>query len=347
MITITHTPADGTLIDGSRKGDGVYDVLRSLRDNWRYFPSIRRIGLGQSRDKPANTARIRRAADALRAAGQEVAVSIDDTEARTFAEAEQDRYDRAEARAERLGAAADRAAARSTELHARAEQMREAIPFGQPMMPDHYSYGRDRRYRERIHTTYQRSWEAGDQAREYEHRAGNAESYQADRENVPTTLRRIEKLEADRRRWDRRLHGTGHAMHGEDKPATGGYAERLTRMIAEADEQIAYWRDIVAKAEASGVKVWGPGDFAKGEFVLAFGCWAEILRVNPKSLSIVWGTNFTHVIAITTENAMTGMGPGYWRDTVPYDKVTARKTAAEIAELIAASPVGNTRNHAA
>ena len=29
MITITHTHADGTLIEGSAKGDGVYDVLKA------------------------------------------------------------------------------------------------------------------------------------------------------------------------------------------------------------------------------------------------------------------------------------------------------------------------------
>jgi hypothetical protein len=52
-ITITHSHEGGTLIEGSRKGDGVYDLLRGLHDNWRYFPSLRQIGLGQSRDNAA------------------------------------------------------------------------------------------------------------------------------------------------------------------------------------------------------------------------------------------------------------------------------------------------------
>ena len=34
--------------------------------NWRYFPSIRRIGLGQSRDRNADPYKIKRAAEALR-----------------------------------------------------------------------------------------------------------------------------------------------------------------------------------------------------------------------------------------------------------------------------------------
>lgn len=57
-ITIRHTPAEGTLIEGSRKGDGVWEVLRQLRDdghgNWRWSRDIG-LYLGQSRDKPADT----------------------------------------------------------------------------------------------------------------------------------------------------------------------------------------------------------------------------------------------------------------------------------------------------
>lgn len=104
-ITITHSHADGTLIEGSRKGDGAYEVLLELRrqrlGNWRYFPGLRRIGLGQSRDKPAQQWRIDRAADALRAAGFDVDVEVSEGEPRSFAEAEAERYDRAGERADR------------------------------------------------------------------------------------------------------------------------------------------------------------------------------------------------------------------------------------------------------
>lgn len=31
-LIIRHTHADGTLIEGSRKGDGVYEILKGLRD---------------------------------------------------------------------------------------------------------------------------------------------------------------------------------------------------------------------------------------------------------------------------------------------------------------------------
>jgi hypothetical protein len=60
---------------------------------------------------------------------------------------------------ERLAARAARARAESTALAQRAHEMASVIPFGQPMMPDHYSYKRDRNYRNKIHTTMGRAVE--------------------------------------------------------------------------------------------------------------------------------------------------------------------------------------------
>ena len=111
-ITIRHTHEDGTLIEGSAKGDGVYEILKGLRGNWRYFPSLRQIGLGQSRDKAAKTWDINQAAEALRKAGHDVTVEVDDSQRRTVAEIEADRAERAEARAERYE---ERAGKRGTE----------------------------------------------------------------------------------------------------------------------------------------------------------------------------------------------------------------------------------------
>jgi len=71
MITIRHTHADGTTVEGSRKGDGVYDILRQPPHRFRYFPSTRTIGIQASRDKLPQQDRINAAAGALRAAGFE------------------------------------------------------------------------------------------------------------------------------------------------------------------------------------------------------------------------------------------------------------------------------------
>lgn len=66
--------------------------------------------------------------------------------------------ERREARAERLTEWADKRETRGTAAVEHAREMGSAIPFGQPMLVDHYSYGRDRRYRDRIGRTYDRGF---------------------------------------------------------------------------------------------------------------------------------------------------------------------------------------------
>ena len=342
MITITHTHADGTMLAGSSKGDGVYELLKGLRDNWRYFPSIRAIGTGQSRDRNADTYKINRAAEALRAAGHEVTVTADESERRSFAEAEAGRYESAEARAERMAGYAANAAARSDAAYQRSREMAEAIPFGQPMMPDHYSYGRDVRYRDRMHNLMGKSVSEGEKAEHFEHRAANAETYRASRESVPVTLRRIEKLEADLRRVERNLAGREDYVSDD----AGGYTlklvkpgpkwqARLEALQADLTEQIAYWRGVIAQAEANGVKVWTRDDFKPGDYVRHRWGWAEVLRVNAKSLTIPWGSNAVHLAVVTRDNVTTAVGGAGWTEKVTYDDVKGRKSAAEMAELMA------------
>lgn len=331
QIKITHTHADGTLIEGSRKGDGVWETLKGLHDNWRYFRSLGQIGLGQPRDKAAMTHRINRAAEALRTAGHEVSTEIDETQRRSVEEIEADRAQRAEQRAEGLAEAAERRNAQATADYDRAHQMADAIPLGQPILVGHYSEGRDRRYRDRIHNTFGRAFEGMDEAKELGRRAESAEATQAHRESVPTTLRRIEKLEADERDLLRRVEGGTRGRHPytyEAAPATGERLERLNAALAGIREQLTYWRDHVAKRQAEGVKVWSREDFTKGDYVQFLGTWYEVVRVSAKSVTIPAMINDGHIVH-KDGNRCT------WTDTVPYHKVRGRKSAAEIAEIIA------------
>ncbi|MEV6796527.1 DUF3560 domain-containing protein [Streptomyces sp. NPDC051320] len=144
VIKIVHTRREGTLVEGSRKGDGVFEIVRP--HGFRYFPSLRQLGIGRSQDRAAQTWKINPAADALRAAGFEVETVIDEDSRRTFAEAETDRIERAEERAERYGERAGRAQENSDALRAQAKQLRDSIPLGQPLLVDHYSYNRDRQF---------------------------------------------------------------------------------------------------------------------------------------------------------------------------------------------------------
>lgn len=341
MITITHTHADGTLISGSSKGDGVYDVLRGLRANWRYFPSISQIGLGQSRDRNAQEWKIERAAEALRAAGHEVTVEIDESQRRSFAEAEAERCDRAEGRAERFGEYAGNAAARSDAAYAKVRQIADGIPMGQPILVGHHSEGRHRRDLKRMDDGMRKSVGEGKKAEHYAHRAELAERYRDHRESIPTTLRRIDKLEAEERRVQRELNGTpgnrNTAFAADFQPASGAYRERLLSTAADLADEIAYWRGIVAAAEQNGVKLWSAADFTKGDYVAMRGSgrWYLVERVNPKSLTVPTGNNLHDLVVVTRANVFHAMGPSQWTHKLPYEEVAGRKSAADMAEVMA------------
>ena len=150
--------------------------------------------------------------------------------------------------------------------------------------------------------------------------------------------RRIAGLEADQRRIQRDLDGRVDYRDGGQggyklaliKPE-GDYLARLQGRAAEVAEELSYWREHVARRQAEGVKVWSAADFAKGDYTLIHGSWAEVLRVNPKSVTVAFGVNVVNVPVVTKANA----GGSTW--TLVYDKVTARKSAAEMAEILAAA----------
>lgn len=57
-----------------------------------------------------------------------------------------------------------------------ARSMADMIPFGQPILVGHHSEGRDRRYRARIQSTFEKSAELEEKAKYYAGKAANAES---------------------------------------------------------------------------------------------------------------------------------------------------------------------------
>lgn len=333
MITITHTHQDGTLVDGTDRSDGSAPILKACRFRW--FPSLGMWGIPQSRDRLAKRHQIDSAATQLRAAGFAVTVEIDETVRRDFATAEAERYERADRRADLMTERAANAAARSKAAHVRAHSLADAIPFGQPILVGHHSEGRHRRDLDRIHNLHGRGFEEGRKAEHYERRAESAERTRAHRESIPATLRRIERLEAEQRQLERRRDGSGKALHGEDTPATGAYRERLTVRLADIADELAYWRQHVAEAQASGVKVWSRADFVKGDYVRSGGRWHEVERVNAKSVSVPHGNNDHLLPVVTRAEVRHAMGPSQWTRKITYDEVTGRKSAEDMAAILA------------
>ncbi|MFD0032486.1 DUF3560 domain-containing protein [Streptomyces sp. NPDC127172] len=325
-IEITHTRADGTLLEGSRKGDGVWEIVRQ-----HGFRSSRNVGLyvQQSRDKAAKRWHIGPAAATLRAAGWAVVVDIDEDTRRTFAEAEADREERAEDRAERFTEYAGNAAGRSDAAYAGVKRIGDGIPMGQPILVGHHSEGRARRDVARMDAGMRKSIAEQEKAKHYAGRAAAAGSYEAFRKNPPRTLRRIKNLEADLRRvekWQR-----GESAGGYTRSLTPATVAELGRRHEELTDELGFWRHVIAKAEEDGFKVWGPADFTKGDFARIRGRWYEVLRVNKATLTVPGGPDIQPVISLET-HAYPGM-----RGTSPYDEVTARKSADEMRALIAAA----------
>ena len=134
----------------------------------------------------------------------------------------QDRIDRYRERAEK-------ARQESSDLSQQAHKMASAIPFGQPLMPDHSFYKRDVRYREKISNKQRQSIAASEKADYYEEKARAAENNHAissdDPDAIAKLTERLEKLQKAQTRMKQlnayyRKHGTCKGFHGiNDKEA--------------------------------------------------------------------------------------------------------------------------------
>jgi hypothetical protein len=323
VIVIAHTHAEGTLVHGTVRGDGTNLVITSVHDGWRFSHNLGTDGawyLPHSQDRNADRARIQRLAAALRDAGHPVEVDIDDTPRPTVA-VEADRAERAAGRAARYTELAD---TRHTDGHARLDHVRErraAIPLGQPVISPRYA------------SFLHRLGRADDAARaeidvgdHWQRRAQAAESTQRYRHNPRIITRRIERLEADLRRWQRArdtvasggLHGE-YADGGEYAHTAADYLARAHTEIARLDEQIRHWRGVLAEMDATGVyRPWTREHFRAGDEALILGTWYPVVRVNAKSLTVP-------PLILLGQRRLREDGKDVWTDTAPYDKVHGRR----------------------
>ncbi len=335
-IVIRHTHGDGTIVEGSSKGDGVWEALRPLGWAYRRTPGIFIRG---SRYKGADRWRINRAADAVRALGLSCAVVID--EGMSFAEREAARVGAAEERAERFEDRAGRAAAASQSARNASDQIGERFWMGQPILVGHHSERRARRDQERMHNQMRKSIAEGERAGYWASRAAAADAYERYRKDPGRTLRRIEKLEAERRSVLRERDGVDDRGRKADvwrREPSEARREELTRCLAEYDEELTYWAETIKEAERRGFKVWGRADFVKGDFVRWRGSWYEVTRVNAKTVTVPHihaafdgGTVGTVSGCCVVTRAATAetrhKGSTY---TLPYNEVSGRMSAEQM-----------------
>jgi Domain of unknown function (DUF3560) len=299
-----------------------------------------------------------------------VQVEIDNVTLPTtsFAELEAERRQQAANRAERFGQYADNAAAQGTAMIEQVDAEREQIPLGQPHLIGHHSYSRTMRAEAKRNAKEDRGREHLQRGRRWARKADAAAGYQAGRQELGTTQRRIERLQADLRRHERAL--LGHRQQWEITVTTDWtddygktLEERLaaypdgSRIISRADErniaevhlavsataraeikaqiallteEIAYWKaHITALSKGEGRKVYSCHDFSRGDFVRVGERWYEVVRVNSKTLTVANGVNSTRLDVVTVANAHDARGRPGWTDRLPYHEAEGQMTAAQ------------------
>jgi hypothetical protein len=282
VIRIVHTRASGTLVFGTTRHDGADAVIGSASGGWRYSRLIGDEGawyLPHSRYGRPRRPDIERLAAALRAAGHPVEVTITSSSNATAA-IEADRAVRAAGRAARYTELADARISSATVRLAAVDARREAVPPGQPVINDRYAGFLNRLNR------------AEDAARAqlatghyWQHRAEATASTQRYRHHPRVTVGRVERLEAEQRRLQRRRDGLDPT--GERSGAYFADLAEADVALADLTDEIGYWRGELAAVETAGVfRSWTRDDFRPGDEARVLNVWYPVVRVNAKTLTV-------------------------------------------------------------
>ena len=304
-LSITHAAAEGTLIDGTARGDGSAEILK--RNGWRWGASIRCWYIPRSRDRAARRREIDSTAEQLREAGFIVDVTIDDTY-RSAADVEATTAARQEERATRLDASAERKSTAAEAADAAARRAHEALPpMGEPIKVGHHSEGRHRSAIARADASMRRSIDADEDAKRAQERAAIAAAA-ADQHNAPVRVaNRVDRLERELARWERQRDGSSRRLAGgyveETPPATGGWAERVGREIERCTDELEYWRSVRRAQIDAGIVIDHSAKTIKpGDRIRYSGVWATVLRCNPKTVSATcelfgkFNVPYTHIV---------------------------------------------------
>lgn len=281
MLAITHSPEEGTLIEGTSRGDGAGDILKANR--WRWSRMLGAWYVPRSRDAAPKTALIDATANALRAAGFEVSVIIDAAR-RPTAQVEADRIERQAARAEALATKADTAHQAASAASERADTLAGQVPFGQPILTDHYSAGKMRRHYDQVHRAARAEHEAYQAADTAQTRADSAAHTTAARYAPVTVANRVQDRAARLRKAER------EGRHDQ--------AEQLR-------DELDYWQRIRTEQIATGQATeHGPDTIRPGDLIQVSGSiWWKVEKVNRKTVRV-------------------GEHGSGWQHTVPYHHIT-------------------------
>lgn len=310
-ITISHRSADGTLVEGTSKGDGTNTILKA--HGFRWFRTLGLWGIAASRDRQPNDYKINRAAAALREAGHTVTVDIDRSH-RDAAQAEADRLARQDDRAEALAAKADRKHAAAQKAWDKDKAATAALPpGGEPVKLGHHSETRHRNALEKSWNALGKAVAADGDAKRADAAAAAAAATTRRRYTPETVANRIDTLSAEQRADQRALDGHmrtlftdahGHKHREITHPAGGDYRDRVIARMAQRGADIEWWQSVRAEQIAAGEA----GDYSRDTIATGDAVrerhtgWLCVRRVNAKSVTVDYplgDRTMTHTIKYT------------------------------------------------
>jgi hypothetical protein len=177
-LTITHTHTEGTLIEGTERGDGTAEILKQF--GWRWSRNLGSWYVPQTRlvSSPARAQRVVKATvTALQGNGFTVTVEADWSVPDDSLDA---RIVQQQGRVAALEAKLDRKVAAEATADARDLAAGNALPWGgEPIKIGHHSEGRHRRALEKAHTAAMKAYEAGQDTRHAEESLQTAQHHLA------------------------------------------------------------------------------------------------------------------------------------------------------------------------
>lgn len=281
-IALTHTSAEGTLCEGTSKGDGSAAILTAHGFRWS-----RHLGawfLPRSRERAPQTQVIEAVAGALRTAGWSVGVEVDPTVEDPAVVAER-RAQRAQDRAERHERQAQTHEAKARQREQSYRQIADAIPLGQPILLGHHSQRRAECDRDRMQAHVSASVEHDQRARHH-HEAAARARHDAAGPSALSIARKIDRLGAEVRKLERQAQSQAHTG-----PAWERLSAHLARQCAELDYLSATRREQIA---AGVVIEYGPHNVVTGDLVQIRGTWHRVARTNKKTVAVESGHSWTN-----------------------------------------------------
>lgn len=272
QIYISHTPAEGTLIAGTAKGESSTDILKAHRA--RYSSYLQSWYIPRSRNRQPNTRTISAITEELKAAGYTVAVNIE-AETRSVAEIEADKIYRQNQRIADLTQKVQQKEGKLKTLEAREEQTFAALPpMGEPIKVGHHSETRHRNALRKAHQATSAAIEAREDLRAAQAQLASAQATTGARYSLEAVFNKTMKLTSQKNKLENTL----------SRPLPEADRERLTALLEDTEEELGFWQNVQAQ-QNSERKTYSKADIAAGDYIKYQNRWYKVARANQKTIT--------------------------------------------------------------